>query len=66
MGYSLPGLPHRLPRANGCGVAENLMPIQVGDMTVVTRHEVAHAKPNPELLLEATRRLRVDPSTPWR
>jgi beta-phosphoglucomutase-like phosphatase (HAD superfamily) len=47
-------------------VAENLMPIQVGDMTVVTRHEVAHAKPNPELLLEATRRLRVDPSTPWR
>jgi phosphoglycolate phosphatase-like HAD superfamily hydrolase len=32
-----------------------------GDVPVVTRTDVAHAKPNPDLFLEAARRLGIEP-----
>lgn len=36
--------------------------LPVGDMTIVTRDQVAYAKPNPDLFEEAARRLDVPPS----
>jgi len=51
------------------GRAETAMPMieklgqRVGDLTIVTRDQVAFAKPNPDLFIEAARRLKKPPNS---